>query len=359
MKGKGKYIIGSLVLALIGIILLMVACETGALFSETNQPEEFTGDKPLMDSREEPAKQKDSFQLPLQADEGSDDPEEEKNKVYKGKPYSQRLVEENTVNILFIGVDRKNDLYDSIGVVSVDKKNKTVKIIMIPRDTYIEYTDDIVSKIEKANLANEPGIYKINCAHFIGGKINYEGRFTSGKISFLADVVEEKFGIEIDDYIKINTKGFRDLVDHLGGVDINVSYDMIYEDPSQGLHINIEKGLRHLNGADAEGFVRFRQGVKKDGTPFEIGDIGRKKNQLTFIKELIRQKGTLKNINKIPGILDLLGKNVEHSIGVSDVLKTYMGMAADIITDQYTIETVNIDSDKMIRIKGSSYLVVN
>ena len=256
-------------------------------------------------------------------------------------------------------MDKQNDLYDSICLASVDKSNKTVKLIMIPRDTYIEYSDDVVSKLEELNLANEPGIYKINCTHMVGGKIDYKGKFSSGKISFLSDVIEEKFGIAIDDYVKINTRGFRDLIDYLGGVDIQVPYDMNYEDPSQGLYINIEKGRRHLNGADAEGFVRFRQGLREDGTLLEIGDIGRKKNQLTFMRELIKQKGTIKNIGKIPGILELLGKNVEHSVGVSDVLKTYMGIAANIVTDKYSIETVNIDSDKMIRITGSSYLVVN
>lgn len=359
MKGKGRYLIGSMVLVLIGIILLMVACETGALFSDVPVPEDFPMDNTQIQHQENPGSQKDMTESPSQENEDEENSDEGKNKLYKGKPYSQTLVGEDTINILFIGVDKQNDLYDSIGIVNIDKSNKTVKLIMIPRDTYIEYSDDIVSKLEKLNLANEPGIYKINCAHFIGGKMDYSGRFPSGKISFLADVIEEKFGVKVDDYVKINTRGFRDLVDYLGGVDIQVPYDMFYEDPSQDLYINLEKGKKHLNGAEAEGFVRFRQGVKKDGTPFEIGDVGRKKNQLTFLKELIKQKGTIKNIGRIPGILELLGKNVEHSVGLSDVLKTYTGIAANIVADKYEIETVNIDSEKMIRIKGSSYLVVN
>lgn len=357
MKGKGKYLIWSLVLALIGIILLMVACETGALYSKTPLASEFPEDYSGMQQQGEEESQEDI--LDSLTDEDKENSIEKEDKIYAGELYSQSLAEEGTKNILLIGVDKQNDLYDTLSIASVDKSNKIVKLIMIPRDTYIEYSEEVISKLKKLNLASAPGIYKINCAHTIGGKIDYKGKFPSGKISFLVDIIEAKFGVEIDDYVKINTRGFRNLVDYLGGVDILVPYNMYYEDPEQELYIHIKKGSQHLNGADAEGFVRFRQGVREDGTPLEIGDIGRKKNQLTFMKELIKQKGTIKNIGKIPGILELLGKNVEHSVGLADVLKTYMSIAANIVSDKYEIETVNIDSNKMIRIEGSSYLVIN
>jgi len=212
--------------------------------------------------------------------------------------------------------------------------------------------------LEKANLAHTAGIYKINYSHHIGSLISYKGEFDSESISFLAAVIEEKFNINLDDYVKININGFRKLIDHLGGVQINVPYNMDYDDPAQDLHIHIPKGVQVLNGMDAEGFVRFRQGYRQDGTMLVVGDAGRKKNQLDFLQQLIKQKGTLKNIGKLPGTIDILGKNIQHSIGLGDVLKTYMGIASDVITDSYAITSVNIDSEKMIRIDGSSYLVV-
>ena len=352
MSDNRKILIWIGIFCVIGIILLMVACETGLLLPQKTQddvgmPEKQEGT--LMPATDGDNKESGDIEPPH---------EEEKPKILAvGETYQEKLVEEGTKNLLIIGEDKLNNLYDTIGIASIDTKNKKLKLIMIPRDTYIGYNEEIKSKLKELKLSDVPGVYKINYAHHVGDRIDYAGKFKSGSISFLAEVIHEKFGVEIEDYVKINTKGFKALVDHLGGVEIYVPYDMNYDDPTQDLHIHLSKGTRHLNGAEAEGFVRFRQGYRKDGTLFEIGDTGRKNNQLNFLKQLIKQKGTVKNIGKIPGIINLLGKNVDHSIGLGDVLQTYIGLGKDIISDEYEITTENLNSDKMIRISGSSYLV--
>lgn len=342
------------ILAVIGIVLLVVACETGVITQQEepgeNVPEAESGvgsgetGKNTVENRQEPDTE------PVQLDESE--------KLTVGKPYSVKLVEEGSKNILFLGEDQVNSLCDTIGIVSVDKKNKTVKIIMIPRDTYIEYNDKIKSELERANLLHEPGVLRINYTHHVGSRIKYSGKFKSGSISFLADVIGEKFGIEIHDYVKINPGGFREMVDHLGGVNIKVPYRMDYTDPTQDLVIDIQPGQQHLDGLDAEGFVRFRKGYREDGTFFEIGDAARKKNQLYFLQEMIKQKGTLQNIDKIPGIIEILGNNIQHSIGLGDMLSSYITMATDIITKDYEIVSENLNSDKMIRVDGASYVVL-
>ncbi|NLK87048.1 MAG: LCP family protein [Clostridiaceae bacterium] len=344
------------ILTLIGIILIMVACETGVLMpneQQDNVPQEAdTNDGPEVTPKEntpDPASNQTGVQETV--DEGP-------KTLTVGKPYSQKLVEEGSTNILILGEDKASSNFDTIGIVSIDSKSKMVKLIMIPRDTYIEYNDDIKAALDKVNLFHEAGALKINFTHHVGNRIKYEGRFDSGSISFLADVVEEKFNVEIKDYVKINTKGFVELIDCLGGVNINVPYDMHYEDPTQDLYIHIPAGKQQLDGYNAEGFVRFRQGYREDGTLFEIGDPGRKQNQLNFLRQLIKQKGTLKNVGKIPEIIKVLGRNVKHSVGLGDVLQTYMGMATDVIKDDYEIVSVNLNSEKMIRIDGSSYLVL-
>jgi anionic cell wall polymer biosynthesis LytR-Cps2A-Psr (LCP) family protein len=133
---------------------------------------------------------------------------------------------------------------------------------------------------------------------------------------------------------------------------------MDYTDPTQDLVIDIQPGQQHLDGLDAEGFVRFRKGYREDGTFFEIGDAARKKNQLYFLQEMIKQKGTLQNIDKIPGIIEILGNNIRHSIGLGDMLSSYITMATDIITKDYEIVSENLNSDKMIRVDGASYVVL-
>jgi len=141
-------------------------------------------------------------------------------------------------------------------------------------------------------------------------------------------------------------------------VEMYVPYNMDYEDPTQDLYIHIKKGNKLLDGKDAEGFVRFRQGYRTDGTFMQIGDPQRKKNQLDFLQQLIKQKGNIRNIGKIPGIISILGKNIQHSIGLGDLLQSYMGIASNIISDGYEIVSVNIDSEEQIRVDGSAYLVV-
>ncbi|MEN6314237.1 MAG: LCP family protein [Clostridiaceae bacterium] len=338
------------ILALIGIILVMVACETGVLTHQQKPQPSAEPEKTVITMPGPETTQQEGTQLVTL-------PEEKTTKLTVGKPYSGKLVEEGTTNVLIIGRDKVNNLYDTIGIASINKKNKTLKFIMIPRDTYIEYNDEIISKLKSLHLDKEPGVFKINYAHHVGSKIEYSGKFKSGPTSFLAEVVKEKFGVEADDYVNINPSGFKELIDYLGGVDINVPYDMDYEDPSQDLYIHIKKGSQHLGGEDAEGFVRFRQGYREDGTFFEIGDTKRKENQLNFIKALIKQKGTIKNAGKIPGMISLLGKNIQHSIGLGDALQTYIGMAKDIISDKYEITTENLSSDKMIRVNGASHMV--
>ncbi len=358
LGSKKILLIWSGLLDLVGFILLMFACEPGLLKPQSEQSDavdESTQNDPVsQQSSGKPDTGRPAVQEPNQ-----EPAEQEPETLTVGKPYSGKLVEEGSTNILIIGQDKVNILYDTIGIASIDSKNKKVKLIMIPRDTYIEYNDNIKAVMDKEGKLHTAGVFKINYTHHVGNMIDYQGKFKSGSISFLADVVEEKFNVELQDYVKLNTSGFRELIDHLGGVDIYVPYRMDYVDPTQDLVIDIQKGHQHLDGHDAEGFVRFRQGYNEDGVLFEIGDTGRKKNQLNFLKELIKQKGTVKNIGKIPGILEILGKNVQHSIGLGDVLTKYIGMATDVITQGYEIELVNLDSDNMIRVDGASYIVLD
>jgi len=68
---------------------------------------------------------------------GNDKPSDEENSdkfqgLTNGMKYHEKLVDESSRNILFIGQDRISGLYDTIGILSIDRKNKKLKIIMIP-----------------------------------------------------------------------------------------------------------------------------------------------------------------------------------------------------------------------------------
>ena len=116
---------------------------------------------------------------------------------------------------------------------------------------------------------------------------------------FLCDIIKEIFGIHIDDYAYVKVQGVRNIVEYFGGVYINVPILMNYVDPVQNLDIYIEPGYQRLNGKQAEGFLRFRQGWNEHGVMINHGDIFRKKNQIAFMQAFIKQKVTLSNLARI------------------------------------------------------------
>jgi LCP family protein required for cell wall assembly len=271
--------------------------------------------------------------------------------------YSKELVSKGSKNILFIGSDRVSGLYDTIGILSIDKENEKLKLIMIPRDLYINYNEKVRHYLSLHGKVNNAAFYKINAAHNIGPYLKYEGKFEPYSMNFLADVIKEKFGIVVDDYVRINPDGFVKLVDLFGGVDIDVPIDMHYDDPFQDLSIHLDKGRQTLNGKQAEGFVRFRQGYDEEGELFQIGDVERKNNQIKFIKAFIKQHGTITNIDKIPVLTKTLNKNLKHSFGVGDIFTSYLGHAKDVIIKKYEIESITL-TGKSKMLNGSYYLFI-
>ncbi|MEX2534910.1 MAG: LCP family protein [Trueperaceae bacterium] len=80
----------------------------------------------------------------------------------------------------------------------------------------------------------------------------------------LKRAVEDIVGVPIDYYAIINIDIFEDIVDAVGGVEVNIPYDMYYRDNAAGLTIDFDEGPAHLNGEDAAKFVRYRNTVRSD-----------------------------------------------------------------------------------------------
>ena len=160
-------------------------------------------------------------------------------------------------------------------------------------------------------------MHRINAAPSIGQTIEYQkdiGRFNKPYVDFIADIIYEVFDIYINDYAYVKVRGFRNIVDYFGGVTVYVPVHMEYNDPYQDLNIYIEKGNQHLNGFDAEGYVRFRQGFDENGNFQNYGDIFRKNNQNRFIKAFISQHLTLKNLGKLSKISEIISSKVNTSV---------------------------------------------
>lgn len=276
--------------------------------------------------------------------------------------YYKSLVDENHINVLLIGPDAEGANYDTLMIASLDEENNVVKLVNLPRDIYIEYSAEVKSALKKIwpSYSSSKGIYKINAAHSIGKRLGYkkdEGRFNNPEYDFTADLIEEVFGIYIDDFVYIKPSSFKRVVDYFGGVEIDVPYLMKYKDPTQNLSINLKKGLQTLDGAQAEGFVRYRQGTDENGKYKSIGDIERKKNQVTFMKAFIDQHLTLRNLGKIITIFNDLDSYITSSIGNAEEAGEYGKIAEALYKNKFTQESEEIECEN-VNISGVYYLKI-
>jgi LCP family protein required for cell wall assembly len=121
----------------------------------------------------------------------------------------------------------------------------------------------------------------------------------------LKRAVEEIIGLPIDYYVILNIDIFEQLVDSLGGVDINIPYRMYYRDAAADLTIDFQPGPYRLNGEDAAKFVRFRE------TP--RGDYDRIDNikRLAYAMLGRLQQLHIRAAIKLPELIDIMFENVE------------------------------------------------
>ncbi len=195
-------------------------------------------------------------------------------------------------NMLILGVDKDGLRTDTIIVASYDLDNGKVNMLSIPRDT---------------RMYIGRGYQKINAAHALRQNGNKKG--VNGTI----EAVTRLTGIPINYYIEFTCDAFRKTVDAFGGVEFDVPQRMYYTDKTQDLYIDLEKGLQHLDGNEAEQLVRFRK--------YADGDIGRVKVQQDFVKEFARQHLSVSSITKIPAIYKTLQEEYKTNLTVMEIAK--------------------------------------
>lgn len=198
-------------------------------------------------------------------------------------------VRDGTTNILVVGVDNDGTRSDTIMLLSVTPKDNTINILSIPRDTRVSLKKGYHTKIN-------------SCI----GKDNGE--------QLLIDNVKELTGLPVHSFCKVGFEGVRNIIDILGGVEYDVPMDMDYEDPVQNLVIHLKAGPQVLDGAQAEGLLRFRSG-------YASADLGRISTQQDFIKEAAKQKLNIKYIFKIFPIMSEISESLDTDLSPMEIIK--------------------------------------
>lgn len=183
---------------------------------------------------------------------------------------------------LIVGLDKVSNSTDTIMVVKFDTENDEINVVNLPRDTLINSS----SNVKKINSV-------------------YPGSINNGGDGYtaLSEAVENMLGFKVDQVIVIDLEAAAEIVDAIGGVEFDVPSNMNYDDPTQDLHIHINKGLQTLNGEQAVQVLRFR-------ATYGMGDIDRIDVQQQLFFAMAKQVISLGNILNIDELIDIVNNRI-------------------------------------------------
>jgi LCP family protein required for cell wall assembly len=222
------------------------------------------------------------------------------------------------INILLAGYSADDpghqgaDLTDSIMIVSIDTTNKTATLISVPRDLYVNIPGYGYSKINAAYEDGENGNFSAN-------------GYASGGMGLLEETLTKDFGVQFDYEGLINYEAFKDAVNAVGGVSVDIQ-----SDDSRGLYdpntnLNLPNGEVNLNGQEALDLARAR-GDGYGSYGFPDGDFDRTEHQqqlLVALKNKISTGSIISNPLKIASLADAIGNNVKTDMTIGDMETLY------------------------------------
>jgi LCP family protein required for cell wall assembly len=204
------------------------------------------------------------------------------------------------INMLLVGVDapylEDHARSDTMMIISFNPANRKIYILSIARDTWI--APPWLGYSTKINAINNPDFCDV-CG-----------------TEKLIETIEWLTEIKIDCYMKTNFRGFAQIIDVLGGVDIDVEKDMDYDEPLDNTHIHLKQGLQHLNGQKALEYVRFRKTDADWQIDLEGKPAGRVARQANFIKSIFKELLKFENILKFQQVINIIQNNIETNLDV-------------------------------------------
>lgn len=215
------------------------------------------------------------------------------SRVYDEEPSDQEIsYNGDRINVLILGLDArpgvKNGRTDTMMLVSIDKKTKKIAIISIPRDSLVEISGH--------------GKDKINAANIFGG------------VDLSMKTVENLLGIKIPYYVRMNFQGFKEIVDILGGVNINVDKTIVKDNvlEKKKTYITLQPGPQKLDGTRALAYIRYRNDA--------LGDITRTKRQQNFLNALAYEMLQVGVITKLPKLIPAFMEHIETNFNARDII---------------------------------------
>ena len=217
--------------------------------------------------------------------------------------FSERDIKEYKMieNILLIGLDGTNDKLpkrsDTMIILTIDKLNKSLKLTSLARDTLVKI----------------PGRGEEKLTH----------AYAYGQEELLMQTINENFDLDIKDYAVVNFKSFIDIVDIIGGVDINVNekeihhlnevikecYGVNHED-TKNIEYITSSGNHNLNGYQALAYARIRK----------LDTIYKRDERQRLILTNIAHKLSDVSISKYPQIAKSILRHIKVNIAFNKII---------------------------------------
>lgn len=216
---------------------------------------------------------------------------------------------ESVVNIVIIGTDsRVNEgiaRSDTLMVASLDKANGTVTLLSIPRDLYVYIPGWRVDRINTADV--------------------------HGRQELVETTILYNFGLRTDLFVRAQFSGFTQVIDTLGGVDVQVTGYL--NDTCGGKRWNYTPGEYHMNGFTALCYVRMR---------YASSDFDRLRREQEVVQAIFRKGLSLYGLTRIPELFVQFGNMVQTDVTVADALPL-TPLAATINADPSRIHLYRVD----------------
>ncbi|MCC2631846.1 MAG: putative LytR family transcriptional protein [Patescibacteria group bacterium] len=238
-------------------------------------------------------------------------------------------------NIVIVGVGGENHpggkLTDSIQVMSVDTINKKVAMTSIPRDLYVDVPGQ--------------GKTKINAAYQLG-----EQKKTGDGPLAVKQAIGSVLGITVSNFVLIDFSGAKQLVDAVGGIDVDVPkaiYDPYFpDDRTVGYSpFSIKAGMQHMNGETALKYARSRE------TTSDFDRSARQQIIIQALKKKATSAGTLSNPTKVMNMVNALGSHIKTDMQTGDI-KQFISIYQDVPSDKS--ENFVLDTSEKLGLLTSS-----
>ena len=232
---------------------------------------------------------------------------------------TENLKDEDLINIMLVGQDSRGNTRersDSMILVSSNPRTGEVAMVSFLRDLYVQI----------------PGYYdnRMNAAYAFGG------------FPLLYEVMQVNFGITCDGGIEVNFEGFKDIVDVIGGVDVELTYR---ESEVVGTYV---EGVNHLNGEQALTYARIR---KLDS---DFGRTNRQRTVLQAILNKVRHLSVTELFNLVNTCLEFVTTDMTNS-QILDIATVTLPLLSNLELESYRIPTD--DAYYMTMIREMSVLV--